>query len=75
MRIRKMALWIVAICLSSTVALEAQPGGRRGGSGGGVSPEQVFSLLAFDEKFKVTDQQLLALREGAWARYTSSNGR
>ena len=67
MRIRKMALWIVAICLASTVALEAQPGGRRGssggGMGGGVTPEQVFGLLAFDEKFKVTDQQLLALRE------------
>ena len=63
MRIRKMALWIVAICLSSAVALEAQPGGRRGGSGGGVSPEQVFSLLAFDEKFNVTDKQLIALRQ------------
>ena len=63
MRIRKMALWIVAICLSSTVALEAKPRGRRGGTGGGVSPEQVFSLLAFDEKFNVTDKQLVALRE------------
>ena len=67
MRIRNMALWIVAVCLASTVALEAQPGGRRGssggGMGGGVTPEQVFGLLAFDEKFKVTDQQLLALRE------------
>ena len=63
MCIRKMAIWIVAICLSSTVALEAQPGGRRGGTGGGVSPEQVFSLLAFDEKFNVTDKQLVALRE------------
>ena len=63
MRIRKMALWIVAIGLSSAVALEAQPGGRRGGSGGGVSPEQVFSLLAFDEKFNVTDKQLIALRQ------------
>ena len=63
MRIRKMALWIVAICLSSAVVLEAQPGGRRGGSGGGVSPEQVFSLLAFDEKFNVTDKQLIALRQ------------
>ena len=67
MRIRKMALWIVAICLASTVALEAQPGGRRGssggGMGGGVTPEQIFGLLAFDEKFKVTDKQLIALRE------------
>ncbi len=63
MCIRKMTLWIVAICLSSAVALEAQPGGRRGGSGGGVSPEQVFSLLAFDEKFNVTDKQLIALRQ------------
>ena len=63
MRIRKMALWIVAICLSSAMALEAQPGGRRGGTSGGVSPEQVFSLLAFDEKFNVTDKQLIALRQ------------
>ncbi|MXX40831.1 MAG: hypothetical protein F4Z85_22705, partial [Gemmatimonadetes bacterium] len=63
MRIRKMTLWIVAICLSSAVALEAQPGGRRGGMGGGVTPEQVFGLLAFDEKFNVNDKQLIALRE------------
>ena len=67
MRIRKMALWIVAVCLASTVTLEAQPGGRRGGTsggmGGGVTPEQVFGLLAFDEKFKVNDKQLIALRE------------
>lgn len=63
MRIRKMALWIVAVCLSSTVALEAQPGGRRGGMGGGVAPEQIFSLLAFEEQFNVTDKQLIALRE------------
>ena len=63
MRIRKMALWIVAIGLSSAVALEAQPGGRRGGSGGGVAPEQIFGLLAFEEKFNVTDKQLIALRE------------
>lgn len=63
MCIRKMALWIVAICLTSTAALEAQPGGRRGGMGGGMAPEQIFSLLAFDEKFNVTDKQLIALRQ------------
>ncbi len=63
MRIRKMALWIVAVCLSSAVALEAQPGGRRGGTGGGMTPEQTFALLAFDEKFNVTDKQLVALRQ------------
>ena len=67
MRIRKMALWIVAVCLASTVALEAQREGRRGssggGMGGGVTPEQVFGLLAFDEKFKVNDKQLIELRE------------
>lgn len=63
MRIRKMTLWIVAICLASAVALEAQPGGRRGGTSGGIAPEQIFSLLAFDEKFNVTDKQLVALRE------------
>ena len=63
MCIRKMVLWVVAICLSSAVVLEAQPGGRRGGMGGGIAPEQIFSLLAFDEKFNVTDKQLIALRQ------------
>ena len=63
MCIRKMALWIVVLGLSSAVMLEAQPGGRRGGMGGGIVPEQIFSLLAFDEKFNVTDKQLVALRE------------
>ena len=63
MCIRKVALWTVAICLSSVVVLEAQPGGRRGGMGGGMAPEQVFSLLAFDEKFNATDKQVLALRQ------------
>lgn len=63
MCIRKVALWTVAICLSSVVVLEAQPGGRRGGMGGGMAPEQVFSLLAFGEKFNVTDKQVLALRQ------------
>ena len=63
MCIRKMTVWVVAICLTSTVALEAQPGGRRGGMGGGMAPEQIFSLLAFDEKFNVTDKQLVALRQ------------
>ena len=58
MCIRKVALWIVAISVSSVVVLEAQPGGRRGG---GIAPEQIFALLAFDEKFKVTDKQLPAL--------------
>ena len=63
MCIRKVALWIVAIGLSSVSVLEAQPGGRRGGMGGGIAPEQIFSLLAFDEKFNVTDKQLIALRQ------------
>ena len=63
MCIRKMTVWTVAICLSSVAVLEAQPGGRRGGMGGGMTPEQVFSLLAFEEKFNVTDKQLVALRE------------
>ena len=63
MCIRKVVLWVVAVCLSSAVALEAQPGGRRGGMGGGIAPEQIFSLLAFDEKFNVTDKQLVALRQ------------
>ena len=63
MCIRKVVLWVVAICLSSVAVLEAQPGGRRGGSSGGMAPEQIFALLAFDEKFNVTDKQLIALRQ------------
>jgi len=63
MCIRKISLWVVAVCLSSAMVLEAQPGGRRGGMGGGIAPEQIFSLLAFDEKFNVTDKQLIALRQ------------
>lgn len=63
MCIRKMSLWVVAICLASAAVLEAQPGGRRGGTGGGMAPEQVFALLTFDEKFNVTDKQLPALRD------------
>ena len=55
---RKLALWALAFGVLSVLPLEAQPGGR----GGGISPGQVFGLLAFDEKFNVTDQQLLALR-------------
>lgn len=63
MCIRKVALWIVAVCLSSVAVLEAQPRGRRGGTGGSMAPEQIFALLAFDEKFNVTDEQVLALRQ------------
>ena len=60
-RIRKSALWALGIGLLSILPLEAQPGGR-GRGGGGMSPEQIFSLLALNEKFDVTDEQLLALR-------------
>ena len=62
---RKLALWAVVFGSLSILPLEAQPGGRggRGGFGGGISPGQVFGLLAFDEKFNVTDEQLLALRD------------
>ena len=67
MRIRTLAVWTTTLCLSGVALLEGQPGGRRGGMSGGmgsgVSPEQVFSLLAFDERFNVTDKQLIALRE------------
>ena len=69
MCIRKVALWIVAISVSSAAVLEAQPGGRRGGMGGGIAPEQIFALLAFDEKFKVTDKQLPALRQALTPLY------
>ena len=67
MRIRNLAVWTAVLCLAGAGALEAQPGGRRGGMSGGmgfgVSPERVFSLLAFEEKLNVSDKQLIALRE------------
>ena len=67
MRIRNLAVWTAVLCLSGAGALEAQPGGRRGGMSGGmgfgVSPERVFSLLAFEEKLNVSDKQLIAVRE------------
>ena len=69
MCIRKVVLWIVAISVSSAAVLEAQPGGRRGGMGGGIVPEQIFVLLAIDEKFKVTDKQLPALRQALTPLY------
>ena len=73
MCIRKVVLWIVAISVSSAAVLEAQPGGRRGGMGGGMGggivPEQIFVLLAIDEKFKVTDKQLPALRQALTPLY------
>ena len=64
-RIRKSAFWALGIGLLSILPLEAQPGGSGRGSGrggGGMSPDQIFGLLAFEEKFNVTDEQLLALR-------------
>ena len=41
MRIRKTAVWTLTLCLSGVAVLEAQPGGRRGGMGFGVAPEQI----------------------------------
>ena len=76
MSIRKAAAWTAAICLSTVAVLESQPPGGPGSGfpGGGMvstsvmqaagaSPDQVFALLAFDEKFNVTDEQLPGLRE------------
>ncbi len=58
-RIRKSAFWALGIGLLGVLPLEAQPGG---GGRGGMSPDQIFGLLAFEEKFNVTDEQVLALR-------------
>ena len=76
MSIRKAAAWTAAICLSTVAVLESQPPGGPGSGfpGGGMvstsvmqaagaSPDQVFALLAFDEKFNLTDEQLPGLRE------------
>ncbi len=45
MCIRKTAVWTLTLCLSGVAVLEAQPGGRRGGTSGGmgfgVAPEQI----------------------------------
>ena len=65
-RMLYIALGAVALALFSVLPIEAQPGGSGGGRGGfgrgGMSPDQVFGLLAFDDKFKVTGKQLLELR-------------
>jgi len=65
-RMRYIALGAVALALFSVLPIEAQPGGSGGGRGGfgrgGMSPDQVFGLLAFHDKFNVTGKQLLELR-------------
>lgn len=73
MSFRKAAACAASICLSTVAVLESQPPGGPGFPGGGMvhtiqkaaaaSPDQVFSMLAFDEKFNVTDEQLPGLRE------------
>jgi hypothetical protein len=75
LRTRKLAFWAVAFGLLSVLSIEAQPGGGggggrgRGGFGRGMSPDQIFGLLAFNEKFNVTDEQLLELRGGLQPLY------
>ena len=67
MRTRKLALWALVVSVFAALPLAAQPGGGgggRGGFGGGMSPDQIFGLLAFNDKFEVTDEQLLSLRGG-----------
>ncbi len=59
-RMRRLALWAIAFALLGALQVEAQPG--RGGRGGGMAPDQVFGMLAFHDKFNVTDEQLLELR-------------
>ena len=73
MSFRTAAACAAAICLSTVAVLESQPPGGPGFPGGGMmqtlskaaaaSPDQVFAMLAFDEKFNVTDEQLPGLRE------------
>jgi len=64
-RINKIVCAIVAGCMLAALPAVAQPGGGgggRGGFGGGIAPGQILGLLAFDDKFEVTDEQLIALR-------------
>lgn len=73
MSFRKAAACAAAICLSTVAVLESQPPGGPGFPGGAMvqtiskaaaaSPDQVFAMLAFDEKFNVTDEQLPGLRQ------------
>ncbi len=75
----KAAACAAAICLSTVAVLESQPPGGPGFPGGGMvhtiqkaaaaSPDQVFAMLAFDEKFSVTDEQLPGLREALGPLY------
>lgn len=63
--------------LFTALPLLAQPGGDRpgrgfgGGMGRGMSPDQLLGLLALDEKFALTDEQLTQLRaklKGSYAK-------
>ncbi len=67
----KWMLGVALGCLLVALPAVAQPGGGgrgqgggRGMMGGGLSPEQVLGMLAFDDRFAVTDEQLVKLRAG-----------
>jgi hypothetical protein len=70
-RIDKVVWAVVAGCMLAALPAIAQPGGGggRGGSGGGVSPGQILGLMAFEDKFEVTDEQLIALRSSLKESY------
>ena len=72
----KVVLAVAVGCVLAALPVVAKPGGGGGGSGGfgggmggGLTPEQVLGLLAFDDKFAVTDKQLVALRAGLKESY------
>lgn len=73
----KVVLAVAVGCVLAALPVVAQPGGGGGGGrggfgggmGGGLTPEQVLGLLAFDDKFAVTDKQLVALRAGLKESY------
>ncbi|NKB72086.1 MAG: hypothetical protein GKR89_33835 [Candidatus Latescibacteria bacterium] len=70
LKIAKMGLLALVIGLASSWPAMAQPGGGGGGGRGmmrmmrgGATPEQLIGMLAFDEKFAVSDSQLVELRK------------
>ena len=66
---------VLSLILITSLQAQSQPrgGGGRGGFGGGMSrggtADQVFSIVAFEEKFEVTDEQLVKLRAGLKPTY------
>ena len=70
----RVLFMLALVGLITTLPLQGQPGGGRGGMGGmrnvqGGGIEQSIAFLMFDEKVALTDQQLIKLRAALKDKY------